>query len=78
MTSQRVSGPLKKIWGRVIPHCPGDLDGDSDIDLADLSQLLAHYGMTGVSYGDGDIDDDGDVDLADLSALLSVYGTTCP
>ena len=67
-----------EIWGMVIPHCPGDLDGDSDIDLADLAQLLAHYGMTGVSYSDGDLDDDGDVDLADLSALLSVYGSTCP
>ena len=58
--------------------CFGDLDGDNDIDLADLSQLLAHYGMTGMTYEDGDLDADGDVDLSDLSALLSVYGTTCP
>ncbi|MBU0618319.1 MAG: hypothetical protein KKI02_11420, partial [Planctomycetes bacterium] len=57
--------------------CPGDLDGDNDVDLADLSQLLAHYGMTGMSYEDGDLDGDGDVDLSDLSALLAVYGTTC-
>jgi parallel beta-helix repeat protein len=60
------------------PECPGDLDGDSDIDLADLAQLLAHYGMTeGATYADGDIDGDGDVDLSDLAALLAVYGTTC-
>ncbi|MFQ5807028.1 MAG: trypsin-like peptidase domain-containing protein [Phycisphaerae bacterium] len=59
--------------------CPGDLDGDNDIDLADLSTLLANYGTTsGASYEDGDLDGDGDVDLADLSALLAVYGTTCP
>ena len=57
--------------------CFGDLDGDDDIDIADLAQLLAHYGMTGASYSDGDLDDDGDVDIADLAALLSVYGTTC-
>ncbi len=59
--------------------CPGDLDGDMDIDLADLSQLLSNYGMTaGAEYEDGDLDGDGDVDLSDLSALLAVYGTTCP
>lgn len=59
--------------------CPGDLNGDGVIDLSDLSQLLANYGMSsGASYEDGDIDGDGDVDLADLSALLAVYGTTCP
>ena len=59
--------------------CFGDLDGDNDIDLADLSQLLSNYGMTsGAVYEDGDLDGDGDVDLSDLSALLAVYGTTCP
>jgi hypothetical protein len=60
------------------PECPGDLDGDGDIDLSDLAQLLAHYGMTsGAEYEDGDLDGDGDVDLADLAALLAVYGTSC-
>ena len=69
-----------EIWAASLgPDCPGDLDGDGDIDLSDLSQLLAHYGITsGASYEDGDLDGDGDVDLSDLSALLAVYGTTCP
>ncbi len=59
--------------------CYGDLDGDNDIDLADLAQLLGSYGMTsGAAYEDGDLDGDGDVDLADLAGLLGVYGTTCP
>jgi hypothetical protein len=59
------------------PRCPGDLDGDGDVDLTDLAQLLAHYGMTeGATYEDGDLDGDGDVDLTDLAALLSVYGTS--
>ncbi len=65
--------------GAAEPFCFGDLDGDNDIDLADLAQLLANYGATsGMSYEDGDLDADGDVDLSDLGALLAVYGTTCP
>jgi hypothetical protein len=66
-------------WIGVEEFCFGDLDGDGTIGLADLTQLLAHYGMmSGASYEDGDLDGDGAVGLADLQALLAVYGTTCP
>lgn len=61
----------------VVEPCIGDLDGDDYVGLADLSILLAHYGMTGASYEDGDLDGDEDVDLADLSELLAHYGETC-
>ena len=57
---------------------PGDLDYDSDVDLADLATLLAHYGQTGgAAYEDGDINGDGAVNLADLAELLTHYGQTC-
>lgn len=60
-------------------ECLGDLDDDNDVDLDDLMQLLAHYGLTeGASYEDGDLDADGDVDMADLALLLAFYGTICP
>ena len=56
----------------------GDLDGDCDVDIADLAELLSNYGTTsGAVYEDGDLDEDGDVDLADLAALLAQYGKTC-
>ncbi|MBU0618457.1 MAG: FG-GAP repeat protein [Planctomycetes bacterium] len=59
--------------------CPGDLDHDLDVDLADLAQLLSNYGTTGgAAYEDGDLDEDGDVDLTDLAALLAEYGMMCP
>jgi hypothetical protein len=62
----------------VYVSCLGDLNGDGRIDLSDLAQLLANYGMTsGATYEDGDLDGDGDVDLADLAALLAHYGEDC-
>jgi hypothetical protein len=58
--------------------CPADLNGDGFIGLADLSQLLGHYGtMSGANPEDGDLDRDGDVDLSDLAEMLGVYGTFC-
>ena len=50
---------------------PGDLDGDGDVDQADLGALLAAY----LQNAGGDIDGDGDTDQADLGILLANFGT---
>ncbi len=56
----------------------GDLDGDGDVDLADLAVLLANYNTpSGMTYADGDLDGDGDVDLSDLAIMLANYGGSC-
>src|SRR5262249_9420946 len=58
--------------------CPGDVNGDHQVDLSDLTVLLSHFGTTsGATLADGDLDNDGDVDLADLASLLSHFGTIC-
>lgn len=58
--------------------CPGDTDGDNDVDPDDLFLLLANFGQigsTGPAFGD--LDSDSDTDPDDLFALLAVFGTNC-
>ncbi|MCK4872252.1 MAG: exo-alpha-sialidase [Phycisphaerales bacterium] len=60
--------------------CPGDVDGDRDVDQNDLGVLLASYDLMpgDLHYNEGaDIDADGDVDQSDLGILLANYGITC-
>lgn len=59
------------------PATPGDVDGDGDVDLTDLSLLLAAFGATSGApeYNPGaDLNRDGVVDLADLALLLANFG----
>lgn len=71
---------------RSAPGCPspgceaGDLDADCIVGLADLSDLLEHFGcaLADPCYdADADIDGDGVVGLSDLSALLDEFGADC-
>ena len=59
------------------PSVMGDVDGDLDVDLADLAALLATYGLCEGDTGyveAADFEDNDCIDLADLAALLSNYG----
>ena len=59
--------------------CLGDLDGNGQIDLTDLSIVLANFGTSsGATPEDGDLNGDGDVDLEDLAQILALFGTSCP
>lgn len=59
--------------------CPGDLNGDRVVNLADLAIVLANYGLVGgATPTQGDLNGDGNVDLSDLAAMLGLYGATCP
>ncbi len=58
-------------------ECFGDIDGDLDIDFADLNILLGFFNMQVGTGLNGDLDLDGDVDFADLNLLLSVFNTNC-
>ncbi len=54
--------------------CPGDVDGDGDVDLTDLATLLAGFGATVPPGTGGDLDNSGTIDLSDLAALLADFG----
>ncbi|MFG0253445.1 MAG: hypothetical protein ACF8NJ_11300 [Phycisphaerales bacterium JB038] len=75
-TSLPITGDIDAVADVAIcplPGCTADLDGDCDVDQADLGELLSWY-----NQGDGgDIDGDGDTDQSDLGILLSEYGNVC-
>ena len=57
---------------------PGDVDGDGDVDLADVGYFEAQFGMSGLPLppeeNSADLDADGDVDLDDLVFIRDNFG----
>jgi hypothetical protein len=52
------------------------LDGDGDVDAADLAILLGAWGpCSDPGNCPADLDGDGDVDAADLGAFLGDWGS---
>ena len=67
-----------KIEGVVLPpNCPGDADGDLDVDQDDIDTVLFNYGSTVPPGTNGDLDSDGDVDQDDIDTVLFYYGSSC-
>lgn len=60
-----------RIYGTAIAaDCPGDLNNDGEVSLADLAVMFANWGNS----GPGDIDGSGTVDVADLGILFGAWG----
>lgn len=57
-----------------VVNCPGDTDGDGDVDLVDLNNVLFNFGGPGPL---GDVDNSGGVDLVDLNLVLFNFGNVC-
>jgi len=51
--------------------CPGDLNGDGSIDVADLLDILSHWGTADPI---ADVNLSGDVDLSDLGWIVILFG----
>jgi hypothetical protein len=69
--------PIVDMGAYEFQACPGDLDGDRDVDHSDLGIFLSDWGCTGADCI-GDIDGDGDTDADDLQLLLANWGAVCP
>lgn len=66
------------VWTNPPPIC-GDRNGDGQVDLIDLSQVLADYGCTSIGVPcAGDLNYDGVTDLVDLQTVLVQFGSSCP
>ena len=67
-----------RVAGFMITDVPGDVDGDGDVDLADMSFFEAQFGDAAPGEDSCDFDDDGDVDLDDLAVMRDNFGYVSP
>jgi probable HAF family extracellular repeat protein len=57
------------------PALPGDANLDGQVDVSDLTIVLANFGQsTGMGWGTGDFIGDGTVDVNDLTIVLANFG----
>ena len=61
---------------RTASYKQGDINQDGDVNILDLSILLANFGKTGTAVTDSraDINNDSDINILDLSILLANFG----
>jgi hypothetical protein len=61
-----------------LPALPGDANGDGEVDINDLTIVLANFGKTGCVWSQGCMDGDptGTVDINDLTIVLTNFGKT--
>jgi hypothetical protein len=55
------------------PRVVGDANGDQVVDFADITAVLANWGLVLVA---ADVDDSGEVDFADVTLVLSNWGNS--
>ena len=70
-TTEEVESALASFEPEV--ECPGDFNGDNDVNGADIGLVLAQWGES----GSADLSGDGTVNGADIGLMLSYWGV-CP
>ena len=59
-----------------VAECPGDVDGDLSVGVADVLLCLASFSCE-VDCGEADLDGDGFVNVTDVLFVLSYFGSVC-
>lgn len=59
------------------PPCVGDINGDGQVNTADLTLLLSRFGQSVGAGEPADLNSDGVVNTADLTLLLARFGQAC-
>ncbi len=70
-------GGFWRSGGDATDPCPADIDGDGNVDVPDLIELIVAWGDCGGGSCPADIDGSGVVDVSDLVALIVAWGA-CP
>ena len=58
----------------VINECLGDINGDLQVGVLDLLEVIGSYGS---SSAESDLNNDGIVDVIDLLGVISNFGNLC-
>jgi hypothetical protein len=72
------STPGSFSFATVPPPCLGDLDGDLQRNVNDLTIFLGNFGTTVPANTLGDLDGNGVVNVNDLTIFLGNFGVPCP
>ena len=68
-----------RIAKQIVTPCRGDLDGDLNVDEADLALFVVEFGRADCTDCAADVDSSGTVDGLDLALLAADFGRTgCP
>ncbi|HVZ92907.1 MAG TPA: hypothetical protein VG797_00200 [Phycisphaerales bacterium] len=60
-----------------VPPCPGDVDSDGTVGLADIAAVIMHWGETVPAWFDADLDGNGMIGLGDIARVISYWGQPC-
>ncbi|HVZ95207.1 MAG TPA: hypothetical protein VG797_11925, partial [Phycisphaerales bacterium] len=62
----------------VTPACPGDINGDHAVGLADIAAIIQCWSLPASCNPAADLDASGTIGLGDVAGVIAHWGVTCP